>query len=304
MVRGVSEMRVVVTGASGQLGSYLIAALAGAGHVACAWSGNQAGQRGGVALEPVDLADPAATQRALERADPEVVVHAAAVSTVEAVWRDPAHAWRVNVDATCALAQWCRRRGCRLILTSTDLVFDGLRGWYREDDPAEPLLAYGRSKREAERAVLEIPGGVVARLSLLYGPSRCGKPTYFDRMLQAMREGQPQPFFSDEFRTPIHLATAARALERLACMAWSGLLHVAGRQRLSRHELMQRAAQALGIDPALAVPNRRADVPLPEPRPADVSLDTSRLAALLPDLPRPDVEEALAPFGGFDGTAP
>ena len=75
-------------------------------------------------------------------------------------------------------------------------------------------------------------------------------------------------------------------------------MHVGGRERVSRFALMQRVARARGLDPALVRANRLADAPGPEPRPADVSLDTGRLAALLPDLARPSIEEAVAMMHG------
>ena len=286
-------MRILLTGASGQLGAYLIDRLLAFGHDLTAWSGSGVGARGGVPLRPVDLTDPAATERALASADPEIIIHAAALSAAEAVRLDPIRATAVNVDATARLAAWSARRGRRLVMTSTDMVFDGSRTWNREDDPAEPILAYGRSKRAAEPAVLACPAGLVARLSLLYGPSRCGRTAFFDRTIDALRRGEPQTLFEDEYRTPLDLATAADLLVRLAESSAIGLIHVAGIERVSRFDLIRRAAIALGLEPSLVRANRRADVLLAEPRPADLSLDTSRLAATLPGDCRPTIEEAL-----------
>jgi dTDP-4-dehydrorhamnose reductase len=292
-----TDMRVVLTGASGKLGAYLLDSLAKAGHHVSAWSGSDAGRRGEIDLRPVDLTDPDATDRALAEADPEVIIHAAALSEYEAVRRDPARARAVNVEATARLAAWCARGGRRLVFTSTDSVFDGTRSWYREEDPAEPIVAYGRTKREAERAVLETPGVLVARLPLLFGPSRSGRVVFFDRALARLRAGEPQTFFEDEFRTPLDYATAAAILVLLAEAGATGLIHVAGRERVSRFELMRRIAAASGIDPSLVRADRQADAPSPEPRPADVSLDTARLAATLPGLHRPTIEEAASSWG-------
>lgn len=291
-------MRVVLTGASGQFGSYVAERLAAAGHAVVAWSGTAGGVRGGVALRPVDLTDAAATERVLAEADPEAVVHAAALSTAAGVFRAPERARAINVEATARLAAWCARRGRRLVYTSTDLVFDGTRPWNREGDPARPVLAYARTKLEAEPPVLAAPGGLVVRLSLLFGPSRSGNPSYLDQTIAALRRGESAWFFEDEFRTPLDLATAAGALVRLLESGATGLVHLAGRERLSRFEFARRAAVALGLDPALVRANRQRDVPTPEPRPADVSLDTSRLAALLPDLERPTAEQAVAKLLG------
>ena len=179
-------MRILVTGASGQLGSYLAHELVRVGSSQLIlWSRGTTGSRWGLEMRPVDLTDNSAMTTALEDGDPEVVIHAAAISTADQVRNAPELAWAVNVEATRRLAAWCGDRGRRLIFTSTDLVFDGARGWYREDDARTPVLAYGRTKAAAEPLVLQIPGGLVTRISLLYGPSRAGRASFFDRALQA-----------------------------------------------------------------------------------------------------------------------
>jgi dTDP-4-dehydrorhamnose reductase len=286
-------MRVVLTGASGQLGSYLAESLVSGGHQLIAWSCSSRGERADVSLEPVDLTDAIQTECALARADPEAIVHAAALSSADSVRRDPRLGRDLNVDSTRRLADWCARHQRRLVFTSTDLVFDGSRSWYREDEIPEPILAYGRTKREAETAVLESGGGLVARLSLLYGPSKCGRESFFGHTIAALRAGRPQSLFEDEYRTPIDLATAAHVLARFVESSLTGLIHVAGTERMSRYEMIRRAAVALRLDGGLVHANRRTDVTSPEPRPADVSLDTSRLAAIWPAMGRPMLEQAL-----------
>jgi len=292
--RELAIMRILVTGASGQLGSYLASELCRGGRFEpVLWSRGTTGSRSGCELRPVDLADGLAQTSALEEANPDVVIHTAAISSADQVRTAPEHAWAVNVEATRRLAAWCGDRGRRLIFTSTDLVFDGARGWYREDEVPNPVLAYGRTKVAAEPLVLQVPGGLVARISLLYGPSRAGRASFFDTALASLATGQPQAFFEDEFRTPLDYATAARFLIRMVETQAGGIIHVAGRERVSRYELMQRAARALGLDPGLVRANRQQDANRAEPRPADVSLDTSRLASLLPDLDRPSIETVL-----------
>lgn len=286
-------MRVVLTGASGQLGGYVAQRLCKAGYETIAWSGTERGERVGVSLWPVDLTNLGAVERALTEGDPAAIIHAAAVSAIDAVRLDPARARAVNVTATRFLADWCDRHGRRLVYTSTDLVFDGRRGWYAEADQPEPVMAYGRTKLEAEAAVRALAGGVVARTSLMYGPARGGKPTYVDRTIAALLRGEPQTFFEDEFRTPLDLTTAADVLVQLADSDLAGLVHVGGEERTSRFDLARRIAGALRLDQTLVKANRQADVAFAEPRPADVSLDTSLLATLLPGLRRPTIEEAI-----------
>ncbi|MFO0892243.1 MAG: SDR family oxidoreductase [Isosphaeraceae bacterium] len=287
-------MRIVVTGSTGQLGHYLVdTLLKEQGHLVFPWGRKPAPDRWGIPARPVELTETGSIERALLEADPELIVHAAAVSSADSVHRDPEGSWAVNVGATRSLVRWCRERGRRLLFTSTDMVFDGERGWYREQDEPAPVLAYGRTKVEAEAAVAELDDGLVARISLLFGPSISSVPAYYDRAMAALRSGQSLAFFEDEFRTPLDYATAAAALVRLARSRIRGVVHLGGRERLSRFELMRRAAVAEGVDPSLVTANRRSDASFAEPRPRDLSLDTSRLEQLLPGLDRPGIEEAI-----------
>jgi dTDP-4-dehydrorhamnose reductase len=277
------------------LGSHLLKALAGRGHHVTAWSGSTGGSRSGYALRNVNLADPAGMRAAVEEANPDVIIHAAAVSSAASVLRDVDHAWNVNVRGTQVLAEWTAQNRRRLLFTSTDLVFDGTGSWYREDDETSPTLEYGRTKAAAEVPILAIANGLVVRVSLLFGPTCSGQVAYFDQAIADLRAGTPRTFFEDEHRTPLDYDSAAAILIRLAGDDLTGVIHVGGPERVSRFELMQRAAAALGLPAGLVQANRRADTPSPEPRPADVSLNTSRLQAALPRLTIPTIERALRP---------
>lgn len=277
-------MRALLTGAGGQLGSHLAEWLRRSGHELIAWPG---------AGRPLDLARPDGLDDHLDAADPDAVVHAAAVSSAAAAFRDPSRARAVNVEGTRRIADWCARRGRRLLFVSTDLVFDGARPWSREHDPAHPVLTYGQTKLEAEAFARAVPLGLVARLSLLYGRGWSNRASFFDAAIAALARGEPRAYFADEFRTPLHLGNAAELLVRLLESGATGLVHLSGPERLSRFDLMRRVAAALGFDPRLITANRQADVPSDEPRPADVSLDSMRLTALLPEAHRWDVESAL-----------
>jgi len=215
-------MKILVTGASGQLGAYLLDELSRLSHTVVAWSGTRADRRGLVDLVPVDLADLDALEPALDRYDPGAVIHSAAISSAEAVRLDRPRADLVNVRATRRIVEWAESHRRRFVFTSTDLVFDGTRPLRREADPAEPVLAYGQTKRAAELAVLAFPSAVVARLPILFGLSRSGRSSFFDRAIEALQRGEPQTFFDDEYRSPLDYRSAARGLIQLASPTWSG----------------------------------------------------------------------------------
>jgi dTDP-4-dehydrorhamnose reductase len=287
------SLRILVTGASGQLGGYLLRELASSGPEVVAWSGSRAGDLCGFPLRPVNLADADAVTAAFRQAAPSAVLHAGAVATVAECWRNPAHAQHVNARGSAVLADLCEQAGARLVLVSTDLVFDGERGGYGEQDQPAPLSAYGRTKWQAEQPVLTARRSAVVRMSLLYGPTLTGRPSFFDQQLAALRERRPLTLFEDEWRTPLDLATAARALVELVRSDYEGLLHVGGPERMSRLEMGMRLAAALRADPSIFVAQRRDQVAAPEPRPRDTSLESSRWRALFPAVPWPAWTDAL-----------
>ncbi len=289
-------LRLLITGATGQLGAYLLRE-AGDQPGLTAWGGPRGGDCRGVACRAVDLTDADAVRAAFREARPDVILHAAAWARVADCHRNPEAARRVNVGGTATLAELAGQASARLLLLSTDLVFDGTKAPYREDDPPGPVSVYGRTKLDAEAALQHLPRCVVARVSLLYGPSLTGRASFFDEQLRALRAGRPATLFADEWRTPLDLATAAHALVELARSDVQGIVHIGGPERLSRLEMGQRLARCLGVTCSGIVAVRRDEVPASEPRPRDVSLDSSRWRGLFPHLPWPTWEEALAHMG-------
>jgi dTDP-4-dehydrorhamnose reductase len=286
-------MRFLVTGASGQLGGYLLREIVKREWPVSAWSGARTGRLFGVELQPVDLSDTGQIRAAFHSAAPTTVISAAAISSMAECRRDPERAQQINTQATALLADLARQAEARFLFVSTDLVFEGEKGWYREQDPPLPLSCYARTKAAAETPVLAVPRSSVVRVSLLFGPSIVGRPYFFDEQVRALRESRPLTLFNDEWRTPLSLATAAQALLAIAQAEVTGILHIGGPERMSRLEMGQRLAAYLQADPSVIVAVPRSGVPAAESRPRDTSLDSSRWRALFPSLPWPSWEQAL-----------
>ncbi|MBX3230477.1 MAG: SDR family oxidoreductase [Labilithrix sp.] len=276
-------MNVVVTGATGLLGGWVVAALTERGDRVVAFGGPGRGEGA------IDLAEPRAAARALEDARADVVIHTAALSAMSDCARDPERARRINVDATANLARACAATRTRLVHVSTDLVFDGERAPYDEAARAEPTSVYGRTKLESESAALAAPNGAVVRVSLLFGPSKNDRVGFFDTQVRALRAGTELRLFDDEWRTPLSLRTAAEGLRAIAASSFTGLLHFAGAERIGRWEMGVVLADVLGVEASAIVRASRREVP-GEPRPRDVSLDVSLFRRTFPGV-------ELAPFG-------
>lgn len=233
----------------------------------------------------------------LEPLDITHILHIGALSSAEMCERDPDEARRSNVTFTHMIADYATRIGAHLTTVSTDLVFDGARaaaGGFTEDDPALPLSVYARSKLAAEGATLQTPSSSVVRLALLFGSSPSPSKGVLGWMEKALREGAPLSLFADEYRTPVNVEDAARALLAITEHRLSGLWHCGGPERLSRTEFGKLVAKGLGYDTSLIRPVSRISSSSLPARPEDVSLNSERLWSTLGKRPR-GVLESLQP---------
>jgi dTDP-4-dehydrorhamnose reductase len=281
--------RLLLTGASGTIGRTLRRELADAYDiVGWAFSNPTEG------LAKVDLGDAKALAAAFGHAKPDFLVHAAAIGAPDEAEMNPASARRINVDATAALARHCRKSGARMIHFSSDLVFDGEQGNYREEDPVNPINVYARTKADSERLLFELcPGAAALRVALVYGWAGGGRPTFLDQLNSSLARREPVNAFTDQIRTPTPLAGIAEAVRRLLPRTdVTGALHCTGPNRVTRLEFVREFCRVFEYPQKLVVPCMMADVPLPAPRPRDTSLNCDRMAKLL-GLHLPGLTESL-----------
>jgi dTDP-4-dehydrorhamnose reductase len=246
------------------------------------------GGRWGLEPHVADLTAPGVATAVLDELRPAAVVHLAALANIAACGSDRTLARRVNAELPEVVASWCAGNGSRLVHVSTDQVFDGTRaGWCETDAPA-PLHAYGESKLAGEQAVAAAcPGAAIVRAALITGREVLGGRSSTGALLSALAVGDEVRLFTDEIRTPVAVGDVARALVDLVERPEvSGLLHCGGPRALSRFELGLAEAQAAELDPRSIVPTTRAEAGLAAQRPADLSLDSRRLVALLGWTPR------------------
>ncbi len=292
------QQRWLITGASGQLGSHIVRQLARDADrpQLLALVGRYETGTPDVTTHDVNLADVDEMRECVATFAPTHIIHAAALTAVNDCHRNPETAKRINVSATRLLADLAEECGARFVFTSTDMVFDGDDAPYSEDDEPQPMSRYGQSKHAAEQALTGRPYAVTARIPLLYGYPCAPRDTTFTRQMAALNASESLRLFTDEFRTPVWLADAARALIGLARSEYHGVIHVSGPERLSRFELVERCATLLGVPAKLLVPCSRLDIDSPEPRPADLSLTGDRFSESFPELtPGPLTAAALEP---------
>ncbi len=272
------NLKILILGGSGQLGTALLREL---------------GARGtSVAAPPrseIDLlVGPLGP--ALEAHRPTVVLNATAYNDVAGAEQVSGReaAFLLNRDVPAELSRISARLGIPFVHVSTDYVFDGRsRKPYREDDTVSPLQAYGLSKLEGERAVLETnPTSVVARTSTLYGRGRRGGSNYVDAVLARARVSSTLEVVRPPVSSPTYAGDLAAALVALMEAQATGLVHVVNGGACSRLELAAEAIRLVGLGGQVQLDERppSADGPL---RPVYSALDTSRYTEITGRTMRP-----------------
>ena len=269
-------MRVVITGAGGQLGRDLQAAF-------------ERDEVISTDVERCDVADRDAVLGLITTACPDVVVHAAAWTAVDACEFDPDRAWAVNALGSRHVADACRRAGAYLCALSTDYVFDGtLDRPYNEWDDPRPLSVYGRSKLGGEREILaHAAGASIVRTSWLCG---AGGPNFVATMLRLAAEGRTVPVVNDQRGCPTFTADLAPLIRTLTAARLPGTFHATNQGPATTwYGFAQAIFEEGGHDPAQVLPIRtnELDPPRPAPRPVNSVLDNAALRLsglrLLPD---------------------
>ncbi len=302
-------MRAFVTGASGFVGSNIARVFGEAHQAELCTPVHRARPAQGFASAPVlDLDDRASVIAAVREFRPDVIVHSAILNDFDAIYADRRAGWSSYVDATRHLVDAANEVGARIILVSTDWVFDGTQGGADEATPPNPVNLYGVLKLASELVVLErARRGAVARISGVNGvhwarhempvAQNAGFGYFVDSVRQALGAGRPFTVWEgpriNMVATPTLASDAAERMWRIADRGLDGVFHCCGAGAIARLDLAVATARAWGLDPALL----RTGPPDGEqlggaPVPYDSSLACAATEAAL-DLPALPVVEQL-----------
>lgn len=230
---------------------------------------------------PLDLTDAASTLLFLTKVHPQIIIHCAALTDVEQCERNEIRAWAVNVDSSKTLATWASENDAQFVFVSTDSVFDGTRGHYRESDEPAPVNVYARTKLGAEEIVQSrCPNTLVIRTNF-FGWSHSRRTGLAEWMLSRLARGAGFGGFTDVQFSPLFTRELAQSIMELIRRDARGLFHAGARDSCSKYEFAMELARVFQLDASIIRPVSVNESPFHARRPKDTSLATERISTFL-----------------------
>jgi dTDP-4-dehydrorhamnose reductase len=246
-------MKILITGANGFLGYYLVEQLlnknyqviaTGKGPCRLSFSSHSNFQ-----YEEMDFTDPFSIHDVFEKVKPGIVVHAGAMSKPDECESDQMKAYLVNVEGTVQLLINSADIKSFFIFLSTDFVFDGERGMYSEEDNPNPVNYYGRTKLEAEEAVKEYEyDWAIVRTVLVYGKNHSGSNNILKIVKDKLEKGEQYNIVDDQVRTPTYVEDLAKGIVSIIEKKAKGVFHLSGKDILTPYQMAIKTAQYLKLN--------------------------------------------------------
>jgi dTDP-4-dehydrorhamnose reductase len=267
-------MHVLIVGASGFIGGVLRRTFgAAAGGTYC--------NHPAPGLVQLDVRDAQAVQRLVADMRPTLVIHPAAQPHVDWCEDHVEESYAVNVTGTGNVARAARMVGARYVFFSTDYVFNGHAGPYREDAAPDPPNVYGAHKLEAERTIAEsLDDYLILRVCGVYGFERQAKNFVMGLLTRAQR-GEPMNVPSDQWANPTYADNLAAVVSELARSPHRGVYHVAGPEYLDRFSFARLVCGVFGVDAGFLRPRCTADLGQRARRPLRGGLDTTKVRSVI-----------------------
>lgn len=235
----------------------------------------------GATLYKTDLKDFEVLERLFKDIKPDAVIHTAAASKPNFCQTNPNESLAINVTAAVNIARLCGENNIPCAFTSTDLVFDGKNPLYQETDPVCPINYYGEQKATAEHKMREVcPAIAICRMPLMFGAPSPVAASFMQGMISNLKAGKEINLFTDEFRTPASASAASQGLLLAVEKQVQGILHLGGKERISRYDFGLLLADIWQLPTDLIKAGKQSDVVAVAPRSPDTSLDSSKAFAL------------------------
>jgi dTDP-4-dehydrorhamnose reductase len=288
-------MKILITGASGLYGSKLAEIAISKKHQVYAIH-NQHTTAYGIPIG-IDISNKDKIDAELKRVQPEIVVHAASLTDVDKCELNKELAWKTNVEGTRNITQAAKNNSAYFLYISTDYVFDGEKGNYKETDLPSPINYYGYTKLKAEEYIKKNAGEYcIVRTSVIYGANpAAGKINFALWLLKKLENKEQTKIFIDQWNSPTLNSSLVEMTLEIAERQLTGLYHLSGATRISRYEFATSLAKTFNLDANLLVPTVSSQLSFPAKRPKDSSLNTNKAQTSLNHKPL-QIEKALKKF--------
>lgn len=260
-------MKILVTGSNGLLGQTLVTKLSARKDISliAASLHDSLIPAGRFSFEQMDICDLSSVESVFKHHAPEAVIHTAAMTQVDFCEENQAKCLRVNVEGTENILYAAGKVKAHVIHLSTDFIFDGTRGPYREEDPPAPVNFYGKSKVLAEEKVRACQTSwAILRTILVYGSAR---PNFVHWVVRSLRKGETLRVVSDQLRMPTWNEDLAEACLHAATHHKTGIYHVSGADRVSIFDFATITAEIFNLDTSLLFPIQSRELRQPAMRP-------------------------------------
>jgi dTDP-4-dehydrorhamnose reductase len=278
-------LKLLITGASGLYGSKLAEiATARSYEVHSGYSRDQPAY--GTSIQ-FDVSDKNRVEEIFRKVDPDVVVHAAALTNVDKCEKNKELAWKTNVEGTLNIVKAVKATNVFLVYISTDYVFNGETGRYKETDKPGPINYYGLTKLKAEELVKDLTTEYcIARASVVYGSiPAAGKVNFALWVLNQLKRNEQAKIVTDQWNSPTLNTNMAEMTLEIIERKLTGTFHISGATRISRYDFAVQIAKNFNLNPNLISPTTSAEFSWAAKRPKDSSLDTTKAQQTLKNIP-------------------
>ena len=276
-------MKILVTGSAGLVGRQVVKDLSVTHEVFSCY--NKSKPEFGIPTK-MDLLNYEMISNVLSEKNPDIVIHLGAMTGVDLCEKEKIFASEINTKATEIIAKECSKLNAFLVYVSTDYVFDGNLGMYKEDDIVNPLGFYGKSKLEGEKVVQNFSTNwCIARTSTPFGlhPTKKSFPIWVIENLQKQKQID---VLIDQFTSPTYIPNLSRMLIEISERHITGIIHAAGASKISRYEMASLVSDKLNLDGTLLKQISINKMEWVAQRPKDSSLNVSRASSILNEKPQ------------------
>lgn len=264
-------MKYFITGGSGLLGRRIATVADDEDEIILSYNSNSI--KNGIKCDITNKQD---VDKVISKQKPDVIIHAAAMTNVDLCEDRIDDAYNINANATGYLAEAAENNNSKIIYVSTDFVFDGLEGKYKETDKVNPLGIYAKSKYEGEVQLQKYSTDwAIARVSVLYGWHE--RLNFTSWIVNELRNKNEINIVTDQINSPTYADNAAEAMFKLAQEDKNGIYHTAGNDYISRFDFTKKVAEVFNLDEDLINPTTSDNFVQKAPRPKDSSLNVNKI---------------------------